>query len=73
MLLSSKVSFAFFLLKLSYAGPSLIQFCLKGNNRSKSVFKRVFKVVSSQLLQEICIKSENVIFMRLSFQKNGVI
>ena len=28
--------------KLSYADPSLIQFCLKGNNKSKSASKRVF-------------------------------
>lgn len=47
-------------------------FNLKGNNKSKLVFKRVVQVVSSDLFQEICIKSENIVSWRLSFKNNGV-
>ena len=40
ILLSSK-SKIFFVSRKSYPGPSLIQFRFKGNNKSKSVSKRV--------------------------------
>ena len=39
---------------------SLIWFHLRGNNnKSKSLCKRVVQVVTSQLFQEICLKSKN--------------
>ena len=44
-----------------------MQFHLKGNNKSKSVF------VSSQLLQEMCTKSKNVVSLPLFFHKNDMV
>ena len=69
---SIKVSSVLFVLKKCYARPSLISFRLKRNNMSKSVSKRVFQVVSSQLFKEICTKSEKV-SPCLSSKKNGMI
>ena len=62
----------FFVYSKSYSDPSVIQFHSKGNIKSKSTFKRVLQVVSSYLFQENCIKNENIVSSRLSFQ-NGVI
>ena len=41
----------------------------KGNNISKSVSKRTVQVVSSQLFQEICIKSEKMVSLCLSLSE----
>lgn len=59
--ISSKISEVFLVSTLGYAGPSLIQFRLKGDHKSKSVFKRVAQVVSSYLFDEIFTKRENIV------------
>ena len=56
MLSSSKVKH--FHISKSYPGSSLIQFCLKGNNKSKSVSKKVVQ----------CRSQPVIISSRLSFQ-----
>ena len=48
-----------------------VQIRLKRINKSKSVYKGFFNVVSSQLFQEIRIKSKNIVSSRLSFQEDG--
>ena len=70
---SSKVSKVFFVSNQSYADPNLVQLGLKCNNKSKSVPKRIFLVVSSKLFEDICKKSKNIFSLRLFFQKNTVI
>ena len=59
----------FFVSNNSYQGPSLIQFRLKGNSKSKFLSKRVVQVISSQLFQEICIKSKILSFPVYTFRK----
>ena len=48
-----------------------VQISLKRINKSKSVYKGFFNVVSSHLFQEIRIKSKNIFSSRLSFQEDG--
>ena len=52
------------------SNPSSFNF--KGNNKRESVFKRVVQVASSQLLQEIHVKRENIVSLRLSFKNNSM-
>ena len=56
---------------LSYPGPNLIQFRLKGNNKSKSISKMVVQC-RSQLFQEICIKGKNMSACDYPFSKIAV-
>ena len=62
---SSKVSNV---LNKSSAGPILVQFRLECNNKSKSVSKGVAQFLANYSIK-ICIKSENIVSSRLSFQK----
>ena len=62
---SSKVSNV---LNKSSAGPILVQFRLECNNKSKSVSKGVVQFLANYSIK-ICIKSENIVSSRLSFQK----
>ena len=55
MLLSSK-SKVFFESRKSYPGPSLIQFSLKGNNKSKSVSNRVVQCRSLPIIPRNRVK-----------------
>ena len=48
-----------------------VQISLKRINKSKSVYKGFFNVVSSQLFQEIRIKSKNIVPSCLSFQEGS--
>ena len=63
----------YFLCSTCYVGASLIEFHLKGNNIPKSISKKVVQVASSQLFQEICTKSKDIVSSHLSRQKNVVI
>ena len=54
--------------ELSKPKSNLIPF--KGNNKAKSLFKKVGQIVSCRLFQDIYIK--NIVFLRLSIQGNGV-
>ena len=50
-----------------------VHLALKSNSKFKSASKRVYQVISSQLFRETCIKSENIVYSCLSFQKSDVI
>ena len=71
MLFAAK--FAIFVSIKIYPSLSLILFCLKGNNKPKSLSKSLVQVISCQLFQEMCIKSKDIDSSRLFFQKNGMI
>ena len=68
----SKV-YAFFASRNSCSSLSIIKFRLKGNDKHKSLSKRVVQVVLCQLFKEICIKSKNIVSSHLSFRGNGMI
>ena len=67
MLLSSK-SKVFFVSEKSYPGPNLIQFHLKGNNKSKLVSERVVQCLSLPVIQRNTFKSKNIVSSGLFFQ-----